>query len=515
MRAICDDEDYALMEIFNQILQIEVFDDDQLPRRVCEQCIDSVTSVEATIRAYRDNDERLRKQLQEANLVQVKTELVEFESTEYLLEPDVSLEKTAEEETEEDYLDSLEDSKDFEKRVIKDEKLLTAPRKQDARPAIKRRKDKVGRRRGTKDCHDKPRKGDFRCYVCKSDSFGDPGALLAHLEEQHSGELPFTCTVCVHKTVVITNVHTLNVHKRMHANPTPCPHCDSRFANKRSLDLHITMLHQEVAPDETPSTCAECGKVFLTKKALRFHMNSHEPGMACEVCGKVFKTKMLLTRHVKRVHAKADRVECHICHKTLISLHSLQMHITIMHKNEQYKCKYCPRIYPSKASLTYHEKQHELNPKYTETMSNKWRQYYTVEGEKGDQKKTCNLCGVVLGSAIRHHYTTKHFPEAKRENRCEQCDATFKLKKDLEVHMLEHTLGKFLKCPICGKEFGEKRYLVWHMKTKKHRDHPLAQSLDWIESELPTPSPKRVSKAESQNVIVADVYPDMGFNVLN
>lgn len=329
--------------------------------------------------------------------------------------------------------------------------------------------------------------------------------------EDHSGELPFTCTVCVHKTVVITNVSTLNVHKRMHANPTPCPYCDSRFANGRSLDLHVTMLHQEVNPDETPSTCEECGKVFLTKKALRFHMNSHEPAMPCEVCGKVFKAKMLLTRHVKRVHAKSERVECHICHKTLISLHALQTHITIMHKNEQYKCKYCPRLYPSKSSLTYHEKQHELNPNYTATMSNHWRQYYTVEGEKGAQTRTCTLCGDVLGSAVGKHYTTKHFPEAKRENRCEQCDTTFKLKKDLEVHMLEHTLGKFLKCPICAKEFTEKRYLVWHMKTKKHRDHPLAQSLDWIESDLPAPSPKRVSKAERQTG--GEEY-DMGLNVL-
>lgn len=201
------------------------------------------------------------------------------------------------------------------------------------------------RKKGKKKDHFpvKPIKGDIRCYVCRSAPFDTPEALLVHLVE-HSGELPYTCTLCVRSTVVITSVSSLNVHKRMHDNPTPCPHCDSRFSNKSSLDLHLTMKHQDLAPDATPSNCSECGKLFLTKKALRWHMNTHDPPTPCEVCGKIFKSKRLLARHVSKVHDKAEQVECHICHKKLVTLTALRAHISVMHSTEQFQCKYCPRL---------------------------------------------------------------------------------------------------------------------------------------------------------------------------
>uniref|UniRef100_A0A8D8CU77 Zinc finger protein 567 n=2 Tax=Culex pipiens TaxID=7175 RepID=A0A8D8CU77_CULPI len=490
-KASLRNENDSLQDIFSQILQIEIYEDDQLPQQLCEECITTVTKLDETIRTYRDNDEKLRKLLYESGHVMVKQELAEMEA-EYLLEPEIELAGNEQKEAEE--VDQLESSENSTKKV--DVKV---------QPVKKRKKDKK------KDQFPvKPIKGDIRCYVCRSAPFDTPEALLVHLVE-HSGELPYTCTLCVRSTVVITNVSTLNVHKRMHDNPTPCPHCDSRFSNKSSLDLHLTMKHQDLAPDATPSNCTECGKLFLTKKALRWHMNSHDPPTPCEVCGKVFKSKKLLGRHVSKVHEKAEQVECHICHKKLVTLTALRAHLSTMHSTEQFQCKYCPRLYPSKTSLTYHEKQHELKPNYTETMSNHWRQYYTVEGEKGSEVRTCTLCGLVLGKAIGKHYTNKHFPQAKRDHRCDQCSAVFRHKKDLEVHVLEHTHGKFLKCPICGKEFAEKRYLVWHMKTKKHKDHPLAQSLDWIESDLPAPSPNLVEKKEEvreERVIVEAIIPD-------
>uniref|UniRef100_A0A1Q3F4F1 Uncharacterized protein n=1 Tax=Culex tarsalis TaxID=7177 RepID=A0A1Q3F4F1_CULTA len=513
MRAITSgDGNDLLKEIFAQILQIELNENDQLPQQICEQCRTAVTKLGATVRTYRENDEKLRKLLHEPE--QIKDEPLEMEA-EYLLEPEM----LNIEEEEGCQLESLENSNVLEDKNVKvdveplsevnsetNKSITTTQGSPRVRPAQKRGKGGVGRRKRKEEFPANPKMGDYRCYVCKSEPFGNAAELLVHLSE-HSGELPYTCTDCVHKTVIIGTVSSLNRHKRMHANPVQCPHCETRFSNKRSIDLHITMKHQELAQEEKSLTCSECGKVFLSAKAFRVHKSSHDQPIACEVCGKTFNGKKMLTRHVKRVHGNADRFECHICHKKVITMTVLQNHISIMHSNEQFKCKYCPRLYPSKTSLTYHEKQHELKPNYTKTMSNHWKQYYTVQGEKGSETKTCNLCGDVLGKAIRKHYTTKHFPQAKRKHRCDQCNAAFKHKKDLEVHMLEHSQGKFLKCPICGKEFAQKRYLLLHMKTKKHKDHPLAQSLDWIESDLPSPVPKRETKTE-ERVIVEAVIPD-------
>lgn len=136
--------------------------------------------------------------------------------------------------------------------------------------------------------------------------------------------------------------------------------------------------------------------------------------------------------------------------------------------------------YTSEMSLRYHEKKHEENPSYIST--NNWKQYYTfVEGEEGIKDgvrlKKCGLCGAIT-KAIGPHLNMIHFP---KEFRCEHCDMVFKRKGAYTAHVLEHEYGKAYSCPICGKEFSERKYLLLHLRTKKHRDHPMAQSLDWLD----------------------------------
>lgn len=67
---------------------LQIYEDDQLPQQLCEECITTVTTLGKTIRTYRDNDEKLRKLLYESGHVMVKEELAEMEA-EYLLEPEM------------------------------------------------------------------------------------------------------------------------------------------------------------------------------------------------------------------------------------------------------------------------------------------------------------------------------------------------------------------------------------------------------------------------------------------
>lgn len=67
---------------------LQIYEDDQLPQQLCEECITTVSTLDKTIRTYRDNDEKLRKLLYESGHVMVKEELAEMEA-EYLLEPEM------------------------------------------------------------------------------------------------------------------------------------------------------------------------------------------------------------------------------------------------------------------------------------------------------------------------------------------------------------------------------------------------------------------------------------------
>ena len=59
---------------------------------------------------------------------------------------------------------------------------------------------------------------------------------------------------------------------------------------------------KELAPEETPAECNQCGKEFTRgQQALEKHqeMTSHTQQCACEVCGKVMRDDKALTQHLQ------------------------------------------------------------------------------------------------------------------------------------------------------------------------------------------------------------------------
>uniref|UniRef100_A0A8D8BNK7 Zinc finger protein 425 n=1 Tax=Culex pipiens TaxID=7175 RepID=A0A8D8BNK7_CULPI len=526
MRNVSEYQSDFFKIIFSSILQIEVIPDDQLPQKICWQCISALTKLNNTVLEFRGNDLKLRNQLSQMAQVKVeiaedkqevdpisiiKCEAVEVAPDETTTQQDEDSEATLDADEQDDVNSpAYEEHEGYQPSELVEVDLTVdragsvqnkipeiinpkgKPGRPRVRPIIVRRKGVFGRRPIHPRDPKAPRKDEKRCYICMSDIFESAEALFHHLNS-HADQLPYTCTICLRETVVIKQITTLNIHKRMHLLPEKCPHCDKRFSGKHNIELHILMLHQELAPqDESPAPCPTCGKVFLSEKALRFHMHSHNQRIACEICGKMYHSKTKLRVHIRRVHEKTGKVECHICHKMLNSLDAVQSHINIMHTNEKVQCKYCPKTYTSKTSLRLHEKRHETIPEGKE-MSNDWKQFYTfVEGNEdlkpSARMKRCNLCGATV-LQIGTHLAKRHFP---KEFRCAQCETNFSDRKALEVHMLEHSVGKFLKCPICEHEFTERKYLVKHLKTKKHRDHPLAQNTDWLDAKYPSTVPKRI-----------------------
>ncbi|XP_065076228.1 zinc finger protein OZF-like [Ochlerotatus camptorhynchus] len=332
---------------------------------------------------------------------------------------------------------------------------------------------KTGRPRTKVNDPNRPRLHDYKCYICKSESHGSSEALIAHLTSSHEGQLPYTCPDCVMQTVVIKTVQRLNAHIRQHLNPVKCPHCDKRYTSKNNVTLHVQMYHQD-GDVQCPWTCEYCGQEYPSKVSLLHHVKLHTTATSCEICGKIFKERHKLRLHIQRRHEKLKKYECNICKKKLGSLDSVQIHIKTYHSNQVFKCSYCSRTFSSELTHRYHEKKHVENPNYVATKD--WKEYYTiVEGvvnKPGAKLKQCNLCGMV-SKAMGTHLSTVHFPS---EFRCKICDMVFKHKQRFEIHVLEHERGKAHKCPICAREFSDRRYLINHLRTKKHQDHPLADS---------------------------------------
>lgn len=189
-------------------------------------------------------------------------------------------EKTPEDEDDDEYTATTTDSSDSSEIDSDSDDAPLQPkakvRKKPNQRATKYSKPKRSiRKRQKKIDLDRPKLNDHKCYICgSSESLGSAKGLLEHLTV-HLDMMPHTCTECVMETVVLKNVRSLNVHKKMHAQPIKCEYCDRRYSDYYARDGHVKTYHLgESAP--CPSTCEQCGKVCKSIAALKSHMRDHK-----------------------------------------------------------------------------------------------------------------------------------------------------------------------------------------------------------------------------------------------
>ncbi|XP_058444787.1 zinc finger protein draculin-like [Malaya genurostris] len=476
------DKKYPLGKIFADILRIERKSGDGLPKRICKPCTSTVLQVYKIVEQFRDTDVRLREHLQsiiESEKVDIKpTSLVEIDDShmedELVIEPP-EIKKEVSENLEQNNEDKgTGDVGPTRERINSPVEKRKSSKKLDKNtPRKKKRPLRLRLSRRDLKHPGRPRLNDFKCYICKSESLGSGQALLTHLHS-HSDLLPYTCTDCVMETVVIEGVTTLNIHRRMHENPYKCNHCDRRYTTEGNLTLHVQNFHLAQSA-RCPSTCEICGRVYSSKHALKMHQMIHVHPMTCEQCGKAFSHPNKLRRHIEIAHEGFKRYHCQYCPKTLRSLDGIQFHVESKHSGIQLKCSYCSRKCSSKLMLRSHEKKHEDDPNYKAPQS--WKEYYVQLDGAEEGFCLCKICGVKV-KAIAWHMRSAHF---QTDYNCEICGAVFKKKQTYDGHIQAHIFGKEFRCIICGRGFSTKDLLLTHLKTKKHRDDPMAQDLEWLD----------------------------------
>ena len=110
--------------------------------------------------------------------------------------------------------------------------------------------------------------------------------------------------------------------------------------------------HSQVLKSEFQ--CAECNKIFPTRRKLTGHFSGTHERAKCEFCSKICGNTLILQMHIKTLH-ETPKLECDFCDKKYGHKQTLSQHVRLLHLNErQHECTMCQQAFYSKKSLKSH-----------------------------------------------------------------------------------------------------------------------------------------------------------------
>ncbi|XP_053683511.1 zinc finger protein 160-like [Sabethes cyaneus] len=445
-----------LLNIITDILQLSVSANDELPSGICAQCASQLFDLQKTIQKFRRNEQILRDRILDHTIrnseeVERNQELVLLKQEPYDIENSLEIETNPVED-----LPANKEIKDQENTdTRKERKKQNENQSHLAKPR-------------TTSITSRPKQNDNKCYICKSESMVSGKALLDHLAT-HTDLIPYTCSECEMEKIILMTVRSLNLHKKMHAQPVKCKYCDRRYSDERAREGHVKTFHLgEGAP--CPSACEQCGIVCSSAAALKRHLRDHKNNLKCDQCDEIFHRRYKLKEHVARVHENqpTDIFECNVCHRVVHSLGSYNAHLKMHISGKTYQCELCPMKFHTAGNMRLHKKIHIDNPNYKPHRD--WSGHYTVHHEPGQDKIfSCKLCGKTFTKSIIRisNHLKLHFKEIE----CDQCQRKFVNESQLKAHYAVHTGIRQHKCGYCAKDFMHKSNLRQHLKLHRNEQN--------------------------------------------
>ncbi len=272
------------------------------------------------------------------------------------------------------------------------------------------------------------------------------GNLCTHIHFVH--RKPGRKFKCSHPGCCKDYIHAEHLRRHMETHSSEkrykCGDCQYSTHYERNLQLHRLQRHTS----GTTVKCAVCGQILKSYLTLRRHMKIHEEKkIECQTCGKMFRTKTEVKVH-SVVHTKERKFKCHICQASFGWLAALDKHRNIVHnfKPKKWQCTKCDLSFIYESHLKSHqEKRHPA-----------------VDPEQS--KVQCGKCSKILKNKHVLRYHVKRCKQAKNE-KCDQCGASFFLKTELRAHYVIHTGEKAFSCPCCQAKFTKKGNLQVHMRS--------------------------------------------------
>lgn len=188
----------------------------------------------------------------------------------------------------------------------------------------------------------------------------------------------------------------------------PDPLCQSMPRGKKNPIVTLDSIKKELHHE-----CKACGKRFRKTADYFQHQTTHSNPLDCDLCTERFYKPWDLTKHKMEKHSDSTMPKCEICSKTFIEHWRLLRHMRTHSDEKKFQCDICDKTFSESGNLAKHKR--------------------------------------------RVHLKDRPF-------KCEVCDKTYPQKKDLQGHMLVHTMKRF-SCSICQEEFAQIDEKRAHMKT--------------------------------------------------
>ncbi|XP_047031743.1 uncharacterized protein LOC124638734 [Helicoverpa zea] len=273
-----DDDGFDVAYKLKIIGGIEVEKTDDLPLRICLNCLQELENAYKFRRKCQDADKVLRSSARH-----IKVEVIDKQ------DPHDTQHESIQDH---DMHDADEIDVTFEPiGDVPNDGQLNDPKPKVKKENVIRKKKKVRKLRY-----------DYWkvCEICGKHTRN----LVSHLDAHSTGKL-YSCNVCDKKFKFKSG---LIIHKAVH-DPTPKKTCE--VCGKTFHILAQYRRHFVYHANERKYECETCGKRFNTMDILRVHYRTHtdERPFSCEECGKTFRTAGCVSRHKRIVHRNIRKVQ--------------------------------------------------------------------------------------------------------------------------------------------------------------------------------------------------------------
>lgn len=259
--------DTTIVEMIKEICNVEIEEEDALPKEVCAECLDVVTAA-FNLRAKSQNNDRLLRGEPEDECL--KEELIEYEPEETNYE------------------------------VVEIGYMI--------------------------DAQGPPEVPNYSCDKCPEIK-STKEEIQQHIVDLHM----HVCNICEKqcKTEFSLRNHISRMHNDDRIAVFTCEYCKASFKMAKKLEKHkkIHNYFDEIIDEDSKAIykcrVEGCTKSFdsMTDK-LFSHINLHEKGekskdepesLVCPHCGNCYKSKQVLQQHIKRHFEGGDRYQCQSC----------------------------------------------------------------------------------------------------------------------------------------------------------------------------------------------------------
>ena len=330
----------------------------------------------------------------------------------------------------------------------------------------------------------------YQCTKCEN-IYKNSWSVYPHYDKKHK-EKEFKCEKC-------GKMFLFNSYLQVHMKK--CDGINRSFEKQfGENDYHIIMANEKKA-----FQCRYCERSCTDLVTLYNHFNNthKEKAFKCEKCGQMFSLELLLEIHNKKCDGvlrskrkgginyslvdgeKGKEFQCNQCQKTFVERNNFHNHFMIVHREKDFKCKNCPKKYPTSSILEMHMKRciGSLNkPRVGSGI-------FTVINVDGIEKYQCTKCEKLYENkdSVYQHFTIQH---KEKKLKCVKCSKVFPFKSILQIHLkscdgifrksarpvnykiLDSDEGKTFQCNNCQKIFSKVGTFHRHYH-KNHREKTL------------------------------------------